>query len=116
MPTYEYVCQKCGQEFDVSQSIKDRALTRCPTKACGGRVRRKLGVGAGIIFKGSGFYTTDYRSDSYRTAAKADSAPTAAKAASGEADSTTPSPKKEASTTARPSAEKPPPKTAAKAS
>ncbi len=72
MPTYEYVCQKCEHEFEVFQSMKDKPLTKCPDKKCGGKVRRKLGTGAGIIFKGSGFYTTDYRSDSYKKAASAD--------------------------------------------
>ena len=72
MPTYEYVCQKCEHEFEVFQSMKDKPLTKCPDKTCGGKVKRKLGTGAGIIFKGSGFYTTDYRSDSYKKAASAD--------------------------------------------
>lgn len=60
MPTYEYACATCGQEFEVFQSIKDDALKTCN---CGqaGQVRRKIGAGAGLIFKGSGFYETDYR-------------------------------------------------------
>ncbi|MGI8602099.1 MAG: FmdB family zinc ribbon protein [Verrucomicrobiales bacterium] len=73
MPTYEYVCQKCDHEFEVSQSMRDKPLSRCPSKGCGGKIQRKLGVGAGLIFKGAGFYTTDYRSDSYKKAAKAES-------------------------------------------
>ena len=71
MPTYEYQCDACGHEFEKFQSITAPAIRKCPE--CGKRkVRRLIGTGAGIIFKGSGFYETDYRSDSYRQAAKAD--------------------------------------------
>ncbi|MFN3407798.1 MAG: FmdB family zinc ribbon protein [Limisphaerales bacterium] len=83
MPTYAYQCEKCGHEFEFFQSMKDRALTSCPQDLCGqkrwgkGRVRRQLGTGAGMIFKGSGFYITDYRSESYKQAAKKDAAPAA---------------------------------------
>ena len=71
MPTYEYLCEACGHHFDEFQSITADALKTCP--ACGRKkLRRLIGTGAGIIFKGSGFYQTDYRSDSYRAAAKAD--------------------------------------------
>lgn len=73
MPTYDYVCRKCGHEFEFFQSMKDDRLTDCPLDDCDGEVKRLLGTGAGIIFKGSGFYETDYRSDSYKKAAKADS-------------------------------------------
>jgi putative FmdB family regulatory protein len=77
MPTYEYSCEKCGKNFDIFQSMKDAALTTCPKEACQqevwgkGKVKRLLGTGAGLIFKGSGFYITDYRSENYRKAAKA---------------------------------------------
>lgn len=73
MPTYQYVCQKCGGEFDIFQSIKDAPLTKCPNKKCKGKVKRVIGAGAGLIFKGSGFYITDYRSESYKAAAKKES-------------------------------------------
>lgn len=73
MPTYEYECTTCGHAFEVVQSMKDPHLTACPQTGCAGPVRRKIGRGAGIIFKGSGFYQTDYRSDSYKAAAKKDS-------------------------------------------
>ena len=69
MPTYEYSCKKCGQ-FELFQNIKDAKLKRCPT--CKGQVKRLMGSGAGIIFKGSGFYQTDYRSSSYKSGASAD--------------------------------------------
>jgi len=73
MPTYEYECTKCGHRFDAYQSIKAEPLTKCPT--CKGRVKRLLSTGGGLLFKGSGFYITDYRSDSYKQAAKADVKP-----------------------------------------
>src|SRR5579862_6910851 len=78
MPTYEYVCQKCGHEFETVQSIAASALTTCPKELCGmkkwgkGRIKRVIGAGAGLIFKGSGFYITDYRSENYKAAAKKD--------------------------------------------
>ena len=81
MPTYEYICEKCDHQFDVFQSIKDKPLTVCPEEKCRlkkwgkGKVKKMIGSGAGIIFKGSGFYITDYRSDSYKEAAKKDAAP-----------------------------------------
>ena len=79
MPTYEYVCKKCDHEFELFQSIKADALETCPKEACPkkrwakGNVRRAIGTGAGIIFKGSGFYETDYRSESYKAGAKKES-------------------------------------------
>jgi putative FmdB family regulatory protein len=71
MPTYEYKCEACGFEFEKFQSIKAPAVKRCPR--CGkSQVKRLIGMGAGVIFKGGGFYATDYRSESYKSAAKAD--------------------------------------------
>ena len=78
MPTYEYSCEKCGKNFDVFQSMRDAAFTECPKEHCQleewghGKVKRLLGTGAGLIFKGSGFYITDYRSNSYKEGAKKD--------------------------------------------
>ncbi len=64
MPTYEYACQKCGHRFEQMQSITAKALKKCPS--CGKTALQRLfGAGAGFIFKGSGFYATDYRSDNY---------------------------------------------------
>ena len=83
MPTYDYVCDKCGHQFEKFQSMKDEPLKTCLKEACGqkkwgkGKVRRVLGTGAGLIFKGSGFYITDYRSENYKQAAKKDTAPAA---------------------------------------
>lgn len=65
MPTYEYECEACGHEFELFQSIVDKPLKRCP-KCRKLKVRRLIGTGAGFIFKGSGFYQTDYRSESYK--------------------------------------------------
>ena len=87
MPTYDYKCEKCEHQFEVFQSMKDDRLTDCPLEDCDGRVKRLLGTGAGIIFKGSGFYETDYRSDSYKAAAKADSGEGSGGGDSGKADS-----------------------------
>lgn len=69
MPTYDYECSACGHTFEKFQSITAPAVRKCPK--CGRRkVRRLIGTGAGVIFKGSGFYATDYRSDSYKKAAE----------------------------------------------
>ena len=62
MPTYEYVCKDCGFEFEEFQSIKADPLTNCPK--CNGNIIRKIGSGAGLLFKGSGFYITDYKNKS----------------------------------------------------
>ncbi len=88
MPTYEYFCknQDCNHEFEVFQSMKDDSLTDCPTCEQP-TLQRKIGLGAGIIFKGSGFYETDYKkspqenkkNDSSSTEAKADTPKTESK-------------------------------------
>src|SRR5438128_253903 len=71
MPTYEYVCDACAHQFDELQSFNDEPLKKCPK--CGKKkLRRLFGTGAAVLFKGSGFYETDYRSESYKSAAKAD--------------------------------------------
>lgn len=71
MPTYDYICDDCKHEFEAFESIKADPQTTCPS--CQKEtLRRKIGAGAAILFKGSGFYLTDYRSDSYKKAAKAD--------------------------------------------
>jgi putative FmdB family regulatory protein len=68
MPTYEYECEKCGFNFERFQSITEDPIKKCPK--CDGSVRRLISAGAGVIFKGSGFYATDYRSESYKQAEK----------------------------------------------
>src|ERR1700757_2805310 len=90
MPTYEYHCDKCDQNFEAFQSMRDAPFRECPKQLCRlpkwghGKVKRLLGTGAGIIFKGSGFYTTDYRSDSYKKAAKKEPPAASASEKSGE--------------------------------
>jgi len=80
MPTYEYICEKCGHEFEQFQSISDPPLKVCPKEVCArkrwgkGKVRRAISGGAGLLFKGSGFYITDYRSESYKQAARKETA------------------------------------------
>jgi len=82
MPTYEYECQKCGHHFELFQSIKAEPKRKCPE--CGRlKLRRLIGPGAAIVFKGSGFYKTDYRSESYKKAAAADKASAAPKSSDG---------------------------------
>jgi putative FmdB family regulatory protein len=109
MPTYEYSCDKCGKSFDFRQSMKDPHLTECPQELCRmakwghGKVRRQMGSGAGLIFKGSGFYITDYRSEGYKQAAQKESAAATPVAASG-GDSASASPKTPANPPASPSA------------
>jgi len=71
MPTYDYVCDACDHEFELVQPMKDNPIKKCPK--CGKqKLRRLFGTGAAIVFKGSGFYQTDYRSESYKKAAAAD--------------------------------------------
>jgi len=79
MPTYEYQCEKCKKTFECYQSMKDAPLATCPKELCQqktwgkGKVKRLMGLGAGLIFKGSGFYITDYRSEGYKASAKSES-------------------------------------------
>ena len=82
MPTYEYECPECGDSFEEFQSITADPLTECRVKGCRGKVNRLIGAGGGLLFKGSGFYITDYRSDGYRKAEKAakESSPSSPKA------------------------------------
>ncbi len=82
MPNYDYQCQTCEHTFEVFQKMSDPKLEDCPQEKCEGKVRRLLGTGAGVIFKGSGFYQTDYRSDSYKKGASKDGKPKAAKSES----------------------------------
>lgn len=102
MPTYEYSCETCGKNFDVFQSMRDATFQECPKEHCQqetwghGKVRRLLGTGAGLIFKGSGFYITDYRSNNYKEGAKKEAPPAAA---TGSEKSSSPNEKSSASST-----------------
>ena len=71
MPTYEYICENCGYEFEEFQTITAKPLRTCP-ECDKKKLKRLIGTGAGIIFKGSGFYQTDYRSESYKKAAESE--------------------------------------------
>ena len=84
MPTYEYVCEKCGHAFEEFQSIKADALKKCPACSKMG-LQRLIGSGSGIIFKGSGFYATDYRSSTYQASKKSDKAESSAGSKAGTA-------------------------------
>jgi putative FmdB family regulatory protein len=70
MPTYEYRCRDCGTDFEKFQRMSDEPVAECPK--CGAGAERRLSAGAGLLFKGSGFYITDYRGDSYKKAAEGD--------------------------------------------
>ena len=72
MPTYDYICtnKKCNSEFELFLSIKSKPMQKCP--ACGSKAKRQIGAGGGIIFRGSGFYITDYRSKEYSEKASAE--------------------------------------------
>ena len=84
MPTYEYACEKCGQDFEALQTMSAKPLRICPENLCPqkkwgrGRVKKKISAGGGLLFKGSGFYITDYRSEGYKQSAKKDAAPSKA--------------------------------------
>lgn len=94
MPTYDYICKACGHQWELFQSIKADPEKKCP--ACGKKkAERQIGTGAGILFKGSGFYQTDYRSDSYKKAAQADTSSSSksessSKSSSSDSKSSTP--------------------------
>lgn len=89
MPTYDYICDSCGHEFEAFESITSNPQTLCPSCKAE-KLRRKIGPGAAILFKGSGFYETDYRSASYKKAAKADSAASSSTSSSTNGDSSKP--------------------------
>ncbi len=85
MPTYDYQCDACDHKFELFQGINDPKKKKCPE--CGKlKLRRLLGTGGAVVFKGSGFYQTDYRSDSYKKAAAADK-PSESKSSSSKGES-----------------------------
>jgi putative FmdB family regulatory protein len=86
MPTYDYECDACGHKFEHFQNISDPLLKKCP-QCKKAKLRRLFGTGAAVMFKGSGFYTTDYRSESYKKGASADKAPGESSPKSSEATS-----------------------------
>src|SRR5258707_14251482 len=112
MPTYEYQCEKCKETFEIFQSMKDDALQVCPKEKCRmetweqGKVKRLFGAGAGLIFKGSGFYITDYRSQGYTEAAKKESGSKDTGGAKSESKSESSKSKSESSSAPKTSKEK----------
>ena len=104
MPTYEYECTKCGHVFEEFQSITADPLTDCPREGCDGKVRRLISPGGGFLLKGDGFYSTDYRSESYKKAEKAEKDSSSKSNSSGDtkkpADSTKPGSSSGSSSTA----------------
>jgi len=109
MPTYQYHCTKCDREFEFFQSMTDKPLTVCPKELCPqkqwgkGRVKKLIGAGAGLIFKGSGFYITDYRSQQYKEAAKKDTGGGESKSGSGDSKTESKPPKTESKPATKPS-------------
>ena len=93
MPTYEYKCQACGHHFEKVQKITDDSVVECPK--CAADARRLISGGAGLLFKGSGFYTTDYRSDTYKKAEKKETAASGSSDEAGSSSSATSGKKKE---------------------
>ena len=91
MPTYDYICDACGHEFEAFESIKADSQTVCPT-CHEPKLRRKIGAGAAILFKGSGFYQTDYRSESYKKGEKADKSSSEAASKPAESKPASPAP------------------------
>ena len=106
MPTYDYICDACGHEFEAFESMKVDPQTVCPT--CHEvKLRRKIGAGAAIIFKGSGFYQTDYRSQSYKAGAKADKSGDGSSSGSGSGSGSDSSSSKPADTSSGPAKSEP---------
>lgn len=115
MPTYEYECKQCGRHFDAFQRMSAEPYKICPEELCQvnpwgkGEVKRLLGAGAGLIFKGSGFYITDYRSEGYKSSAKQEASSGTTPASSSESKASSPekkeAPKKVETTTSKASSE-----------
>ena len=84
MPNYDYRCNRCEKTFEVFQKMSDDKLTDCPEEDCGGSVKRLFGTGGAVLFKGSGFYETDYRSESYKSGEKKAAGDSKAKDSSGD--------------------------------
>lgn len=107
MPTYDYECDACGHLFEEFQSFSEAQLKKCP-KCKKSKLRRLFGTGSAILFKGSGFYETDYRSDTYKNAAKADKESSTKSDAPAKSDT----PSKDSTSTDKPVAKETPAKPA----
>jgi putative FmdB family regulatory protein len=99
MPTYDYECDACGHKFELFQQISEDPKKKCP-ECNKSKLRRLFGIGAALVFKGSGFYQTDYRSDSYKKAAAAESKPASDSTSKSET-------KSESKTESKPASKKP---------
>jgi putative FmdB family regulatory protein len=109
MPTYEYRCPQCGTGFEKFQKMSDPPVAACPS--CGAEAERRISGGAGLVFKGSGFYITDYRGEGYKKAAQAEGGGGSSDSSSSSSDSGgKPEPKKTESTPAPKAESKPAPK------
>jgi putative FmdB family regulatory protein len=108
MPTYDYECDACKHKFELYQGINDEVQKKCP-ECKKNKLRRLLGTGAAIVFKGSGFYQTDYRSESYKKSKAADSSSSSSKSESksegGKSESSAPKSETKASTKPKKSSE-----------
>src|SRR5688572_27305430 len=103
MPTYDYECDACGHDFELYQQISENPKKKCPE--CGRqKLRRLFGTGAALMFKGSGFYKTDYRSESYKKASEADKKSTTSSDSAGSSKSETPSKSEPKSDKSKPAA------------
>ncbi len=100
MPTYEYRCPECGTDFEKFQKMSDPPVAACPK--CGADAERRLSGGAGLLFKGSGFYITDYRGEGYKKAAQADGGGGSSSSSSSESKSSTSESKPAAKSDAKP--------------
>ena len=106
MPTYEYECRSCGQRYELFQSITAKPIKTCPE--CGRKTAvRLIGTGSSIIFKGSGFYETDYRSESYKKAAKAEAEATSGGDKNSEGDKKDEAPSKKTTSESKSTSKKP---------
>lgn len=109
MPTYEYRCTECGNAFDKFQRMSDKPVAECPT--CGAEAERRISGGAGLVFKGSGFYITDYaRGDSYKKAAQADSGSSSSSTGGSEGGASSSGASEKPAPAAKPAESKPAPK------
>ena len=105
MPTYEYRCQQCGTEFEKFGRMSDPPVAQCP--ACGANAERRISAGAGLLFKGSGFYITDYRGEGYKKAAESEKGGGSAEAKSESKADSKPAPKSASSSSGTPPAPSP---------
>jgi putative FmdB family regulatory protein len=108
MPTYEYRCPQCGTNFEKFQKMSDPPVAPCP--GCGAEAERRISAGGGLVFKGSGFYITDYRGEGYKKAAQADGGASPSSSASSDSGGGASAPKTESTPAPKPES-KPAPKT-----